>query len=33
MRGVSNPKAKRELTFRPRPLEWVVETAPAHARL
>jgi len=27
MRGVSSAKAKRELTFRPRPLEWVVDTA------
>jgi nucleoside-diphosphate-sugar epimerase len=27
MRGVSNAKAKRELTFQPRPLEWVVDTA------
>jgi nucleoside-diphosphate-sugar epimerase len=26
MRGVSNAKAKRELNFRPRPLEWLVET-------
>jgi len=26
MRGVSNAKAKRELGFQPRPLEWVVET-------
>lgn len=25
MRGVSNAKAKRELGFQPRPLEWVVE--------
>ncbi len=24
MRGVSNAKAKRELSFRPRPLEWIV---------
>jgi nucleoside-diphosphate-sugar epimerase len=24
MRGVSNAKAKRELNFQPRPLEWVV---------
>jgi nucleoside-diphosphate-sugar epimerase len=31
MRGVSNAKARRELSFRPRPLEWVVGTAPAHA--
>jgi 2-alkyl-3-oxoalkanoate reductase len=30
MRGVSNAKAKRELTFQPRPLEWVVDTAPPH---
>jgi nucleoside-diphosphate-sugar epimerase len=29
MRGVSNAKAKRELTFQPRPLEWVVDTAAA----
>ena len=27
MRGVSNAKAKRELNFQPRPLEWVVNTA------
>jgi 2-alkyl-3-oxoalkanoate reductase len=27
MRGVSNAKAKRELHFQPRPLEWVVDTA------
>jgi nucleoside-diphosphate-sugar epimerase len=33
MRGVSNAKAKCELTFQPRPLEWVVDTAPAHAQL
>jgi TIR domain len=25
MRGVSNAKAKRELNFRPRPLEWIVD--------
>ena len=31
MRGVSNAKAKRDLTFQPRPLEWVVDTVPAHA--
>ena len=31
MRGVSNAKAKRELTFQPRPLEWVIDTALAHA--
>jgi 2-alkyl-3-oxoalkanoate reductase len=30
MRGLSNAKAKRELPFQPRPLEWVVDTAPAH---
>jgi 2-alkyl-3-oxoalkanoate reductase len=27
MRGVSNAKAKRELNFQPRPLEWIVDTA------
>lgn len=27
MRGVSNAKAKRELNFGPRPLEWMVNTA------
>jgi 2-alkyl-3-oxoalkanoate reductase len=27
MRGVSNAKAKRELNFQPRPLEWMVDTA------
>jgi nucleoside-diphosphate-sugar epimerase len=27
MRGVSNAKAKRELNFQPRPLEWIVEAA------
>ena len=27
MRGVSNAKAKRELNFRPRPLEWIVDAA------
>jgi nucleoside-diphosphate-sugar epimerase len=27
MRGLSNAKAKRELNFRPRPLEWIVDTA------
>ncbi|MGD9646366.1 MAG: NAD-dependent epimerase/dehydratase family protein [Pirellulales bacterium] len=27
MRGVSNAKAKRELGFQPRPLEWVVEAS------
>lgn len=31
MRGVSNAKAKRELNFQPRPLEWIVDTAVAHA--
>lgn len=29
--GLSNAKAKRELTFQPRPLEWVADTAPAGA--
>ena len=32
MRGVSNTKAKRELNFQPRLLEWIVDTASAHAR-
>lgn len=31
MRGASNAKAKRELNFQPRPLEWVLDTAVAHA--
>jgi nucleoside-diphosphate-sugar epimerase len=31
MRGVSNAKAKRELHFQPRPLEWLGDTAVAHA--
>lgn len=31
MRGVSNAKAKRELNFQPRSLEWMVDTAVAHA--
>lgn len=31
MRGASNAKAKRELNFQPRPLEWLVDTAVAHA--
>ena len=31
MRGASNAKAKRELSFLPRPLEWIVDTAVAHA--
>jgi nucleoside-diphosphate-sugar epimerase len=26
LRGVSNAKAKRELNFQPRPLEWIVDT-------
>jgi nucleoside-diphosphate-sugar epimerase len=30
MRGLSNAKVKRDLTFQPRPLAWVVDTAPAH---
>lgn len=31
MRGASNAKAKRELNFQPRPLEWMVNTVAAHA--
>ncbi|MBV9387289.1 MAG: NAD(P)-dependent oxidoreductase [Chroococcidiopsidaceae cyanobacterium CP_BM_ER_R8_30] len=31
MRGASNAKAKRELGFQPRPLEWLVGTAVPHA--
>src|SRR5262249_11494605 len=31
MRGVSNAKAKRELNFQPRTLEWIVDTAVVHA--
>ena len=31
MRGVSNAKARRELHFQPRLLEWTVDTAVAHA--
>ena len=31
MRGASNAKAKRELNFQPRPLEWTVSTTAAHA--
>ncbi len=31
MRGVSNAKAKRELNFQPRPLEWTAKTTVAHA--
>lgn len=30
MRGASNAKAKRELSFQPRPMEWLVDTAVAH---
>jgi len=28
LRGVSNEKAKRELNFQPRPLEWLYPTQP-----
>jgi nucleoside-diphosphate-sugar epimerase len=31
MRGASNAKAKRELSFRPRPLEWIAGMAATHA--
>jgi len=31
MRGLSNAKAKRELMFQPRPLEWVADAAAARA--
>lgn len=31
MRGASNAKAKRELNFQPRPLEWIVDTGVARA--
>jgi len=31
LRGVSNAKAKRELNFQPRPLEWIVDNTVAHA--
>lgn len=31
MRGVSNAKAKRELNFQPRPLEWITNTVVAQA--
>ena len=31
MRGASNAKAKRELNFQPRPLDWTVNTAVAQA--
>jgi hypothetical protein len=30
MRGVSNAKAKRELNFQPRPLEWIIGATVAH---
>lgn len=30
MRGVSNAKAKRELNFQPRPLEWITDAAAGH---
>ena len=30
MRGASNAKAKRELNFQPRPLEWLVGTPITH---
>lgn len=30
MRGVSNAKAKRELNFHPRPLEWLADTNVSH---
>ena len=30
LRGVSNAKAKRDLNFQPRTLEWIVNTAVAH---
>jgi nucleoside-diphosphate-sugar epimerase len=30
LRGVSNAKARRELDFQPRPLEWIVDTPAAH---
>jgi nucleoside-diphosphate-sugar epimerase len=32
MRGVLNAKAKRELNFQPRPLEWIADIAMARAR-
>ncbi|MEH2227250.1 NAD-dependent epimerase/dehydratase family protein [Nostoc sp.] len=32
MRGASNAKAKRELNFQPRPLEWLVGNAVAHTK-
>jgi nucleoside-diphosphate-sugar epimerase len=31
LRGASNAKAKHELNFRPRPLEWITGTAVSHA--
>ncbi len=31
LRGASNAKAKRELGFQPRPLEWIIDAAVAHA--
>jgi 2-alkyl-3-oxoalkanoate reductase len=31
MRGASNAKARRELNFQPRPLEWFADAAVAHA--
>jgi nucleoside-diphosphate-sugar epimerase len=31
MRGASNAKAKRELNFKPRPLEWIVDTVMSRA--
>ncbi len=31
MRGVSNAKAKRELNFQPRPLEWIADPTPRQA--
>ena len=31
LRGASNQKAKLQLAFRPRPLEWLQNTAPLHA--
>jgi 2-alkyl-3-oxoalkanoate reductase len=30
-RSASNAKAKRELNFQPRPLEWFIDTTLAHA--
>jgi 2-alkyl-3-oxoalkanoate reductase len=31
MRGATNARAKRELNFQPRPLEWIADAAVAHA--